>query len=177
MKQSIVKLPHQRTGGFYSTLQSPRIDTPSLFLCLGLMGPLRSTQHGPIAEQTFSRAVNTSKSSKSPGFPTGGSKQKSHKFAAFHTSVSAVVCKHCGKQFNDMTKFKAHASYHENESRYSCKFCGKAFHSRGVTLRHERVHTGEKPFRCRVCNAGFNQKANCKRHESTHEGYGSVETL
>lgn len=145
------------------------IDVPLLsFLRLGHMGPLPSSHHGPFEEGNFIGALNVMDPLKGPSVSPVGSKQKSNKSAPWDTSVSAVVCRHCGKQFTNLGKFKAHAAYHGKEGRHPCKFCGKAFTFRADKLRHERVHTGEKPFQCSVCDKSFVTNGSLKRHESTH---------
>lgn len=144
----------------------------SLFLCLGPEGPLPSSQQDSFGRPSSAMAMNIGDTAKDPGpsssTPTLGLNRNSDQMALFDTSISAVVCKHCGKHFNDMAKFKTHATYHKKERRFPCEFCGKAFHSRANKVAHERVHTGEKPFRCKVCNKCFARIAHLKRHETIH---------
>ncbi|KAJ8032238.1 hypothetical protein HOLleu_25707 [Holothuria leucospilota] len=138
----------------------------------GLEGSLPYSEHGPYDELTSSGGANIRDSRKGPVSSTStrtvGPKKKAEDSALFDTSVSAVVCKHCGKHFTDMAKFKAHAKYHKKERRFVCEFCGKAFHTNVNKLAHERIHTGEKPFKCKVCNKGFVTNEHRRRHESTH---------
>lgn len=144
----------------------------SLFLCLGPEGPLPYSQQGSFGRPSPAMATNIRDTAKDPGpsssTPTLGLNKNPDQMALFDTSISAVVCKHCGKHFNDMAKFKTHATYHKKERRFPCEFCSRAFHSRANKVAHERVHTGEKPFECKVCNKRFARIAHLKRHETIH---------
>lgn len=143
-----------------------------MFLCLGLEGFLPYSEHGPYDELTSFGTVNIRDPRKGPVSSTSartvGPKKKAEDSALFDASVSAVVCKHCGKHFTDMTKFKLHAKYHKKERRHVCRFCHMAFHSVGNKTAHERTHTGEKPFKCRVCDKSFTRLSGLQKHEKTH---------
>lgn len=137
----------------------------------GPWGPLPDLQHGPYRELASSATMSSvaplvgpSQASPSPL----NTKAKPDKFAFLKTSISGVVCKHCGKNFSDMMKFKSHVSYHAQEGRHPCQVCGKAFHTKAKRIRHERIHTGERPFKCKICNKGFSENGNCKKHELSH---------
>ncbi|XP_076251680.1 uncharacterized protein LOC143190838 isoform X13 [Rhynchophorus ferrugineus] len=79
-----------------------------------------------------------------------------------------VLCKFCGKSFQDVAMLIAHLPAHTGDRPFKCEFCGKAFKLRHHMKDHCRVHTGERPFGCSLCGKTFSRSTILKAHEKTH---------
>ena len=100
-------------------------------------------------------------------FPTFAS-LRNHK-NSIHSTDENLKCKHCGKQFESVSRRKVHEAYH-GEPKFQCRHCPKKVKTAKALVAHERYHTGEKPFKCSVCDSGFVNLPRLRQHErGVHE--------
>ncbi|KAJ6223186.1 hypothetical protein RDWZM_001731 [Blomia tropicalis] len=84
----------------------------------------------------------------------------------------SMTCGQCGKQYDSMSRFRAHQRRHESKlsGRYQCTICSKNFVQRSSLKTHERIHTGEKPYHCHLCFERFGDFSTFTKHRRTHTG-------
>ena len=83
-----------------------------------------------------------------------------------------IVCKFCGKSFNNYN-LKVHImQVHEMERPYKCDICLKGFVDLKRYQIHMNTHTGNKPFKCEFCCKAFADSSNRRMHvKIAHEGF------
>lgn len=80
-----------------------------------------------------------------------------------------LKCAQCGKTYEQVEPYIAHARRHMNDLSEKCKECGKMF-MRPADLRiHMRGHNGIKPYFCELCGMSFTMPSSLKEHKRRHD--------
>ena len=95
-------------------------------------------------------------------FPTVQSQR--HHINSVHSTDEKLKCKHCGQQFESVSRRKVHEACH-GDPKFQCRHCPKKVKTATSLMAHERYHTGEKPFKCSICDSGFVNLTRLRQHE------------
>ncbi|XP_075155519.1 uncharacterized protein LOC142228868 [Haematobia irritans] len=79
-----------------------------------------------------------------------------------------LSCPQCGKQFEQVEPYVAHARRHMNDLNEKCTVCGKMFLRKADLKLHMRSHTGDKPYFCETCGARFAMPTALQQHRKRH---------
>jgi len=120
---------------------------------------------------------------------------ESHNIFDDRELLESLLCNHCGKDFENISKLKAHIrrlhnptqpcpdcdkqfpsvaylnrhimSVHssQEQKRYKCEICGKGFMSFHVFDGHMNGHNNIKPHQCRWCDKSYQNGPNKAAHE------------
>ena len=92
------------------------------------------------------------------------------------TLKSALICYHCGKDFERLAKLSYHIlSEHEINERPKCEHCKKTFSHNGALKEHiKTVHEKKKDYECDKCEKAFTGITSLRKHyTNVHEGLRS----
>lgn len=97
--------------------------------------------------------------------------------SASSSKDSRFECRHCGKTFDDKSKFKAHVKYHDKSHR--CPDCDKSFGVKEQLKRHWKEVHEKRRILCPVrgCKKGYSRISSVKRHLSNKHGALDAEEL
>ncbi|KAI2803992.1 hypothetical protein BLOT_008132 [Blomia tropicalis] len=129
-----------------------------------------SVQHS--SSSSSSSSLPSSSPPPPPSLVCSISNDESNRIVPSTFQQQSMTCGQCGKQYDSMSRFRAHQRRHESKlsGRYQCTICSKNFVQRSSLKTHERIHTGEKPYHCHLCFERFGDFSTFTKHRRTHTG-------
>ena len=86
--------------------------------------------------------------------------------ANYH-DVTSFLCPICGKDFQNIKKFKDHCGRNQMTSDLSCHKCNRQFCSLRFLEQHLLTHSSD-PRACPICSKQFKHKRNLQQHIKIH---------
>lgn len=102
---------------------------------------------------------------------------KAHIYQHHHKN-DPLTCPICGKKYEKLIPYVAHARRHMNDLPDECKVCGKRFIRLPELRKHMRTHNGERPYCCELCGASFTASwsllSHLRRHKKAYTTYCQI---